>query len=413
MANIYLVVVIIILAANFCLTFITETLNLKNITPEMPDEFTGYYDADKYKKSQDYLRENTKFDITSDAILLAATLLFIIAGGFNFADKIARGVSSEYYFTGLIFAGLLMLLSGIANIPFSAYHTFVIEEKFGFNKTTAKTFILDILKSWLLAAVIGGAVFTFILWVFEKAGNFAWLFCWLGTGIIEIFLMFIAPVVLMPIFNKFLPLEEGELKSAIENYAEGENFRISGVFKMDGSKRSSKSNAFFTGLGKFRRIVLFDTLIKNHTVQEIVAVLAHEVGHFKKKHILKFLLISLAASGVMFFILSLFVENRSISEAFKMDNVSVYAGIFFFMFFYAPINFALSIAINIFSRKFEYDADRYAVQSQGNSEAFITALKKLSVDNLANLNPHPLKIFLEYTHPPILDRIKAIREHRA
>ena len=408
--NIYFFALVVILLGNFLLTLVIESLNLKNITQTLPEEFTGYYDAAKYKKSQDYLKKNTEFDLISDGFFLMLTLIFITAGGFNLIDKIARSLTSGYYFSGLVFAGILMMVSSLIKIPFSAYHTFIIEEKFGFNKTTVKTFALDILKGWLLAAILGGLIFCFILWIFGKAGNSAWLLCWLGTGIIEIFLMFIAPVVLMPLFNKFLPLEDGELKTAIEDYAQAANFKISGIFKMDGSKRSTKSNAFFTGLGRFRRIVLFDTLIKNHTVDEIIAVLAHEIGHFKKKHILKFIGISILMSGLMFFILSLFVTSRGIFEAFRMENISVYAGIFLFMFFYAPINSALSVIVNVISRKFEYEADGYAVKSQKKPEVFITALKKLSVDNLANLTPHPLKVFLEYSHPPILSRIRAIRD---
>ena len=212
--------------------------------------------------------------------------------------------------TGLIFAGILLLLSQLIHIPFSAYATFVIEEKYGFNRTTVKTFIMDIFKSWLLMAVIGGVVFSIVLWFFEKTGTWAWLYCWGAMIIIQLFLSFIAPVVIMPIFNKFYPLEESELKSTIEDYARAQKFKIKGVFKMDASKRSSKSNAFFTGFGKFRRIVLFDTLIEKHTVDELVSVLAHEMGHYKKKHIITSMIISILTTGLMFFILSLFLNNR-------------------------------------------------------------------------------------------------------
>jgi STE24 endopeptidase len=296
------------------------------------------------------------------------------------------------------------------NIPFSAYRVFVIEEKYGFNKTTLKTFLFDILKSWLLSALIGGLVFACVLWIFEKTGDFAWLLCWAAISVFYLFLAFIAPAVIMPLFNKFIPVEDGELKNALENYAKEQSFKMKGLFKMDGSKRSTKSNAFFTGFGKYRRIVLFDTLIEKHTVDELVSVLAHEMGHFKLGHIYKSILLELANTGLMLFILSFFVKAPGIFEAFKMRNISVYAGMLFFGFLYSPVNTVVSIAANILSRKHENEADRFSINTYKKPEAMIEALKKLTVDNLSNLTPHPLKVFLEYSHPPVLERIRAIRE---
>lgn len=408
--NTYLLIILIIIVGDYLLDFIVETLNVKHVKTELPKEFEDYYDAEKYKKAQDYLKETTRFGIITATITTPITLAFILIGGFNYVDQIARGFQLSPIPTGLIFAGILMFASQILSIPFSVYSTFVIEEKYGFNLTTVKTFILDILKSWLLIAIIGGIVFSIILWFFAKAGDLAWIYCWLVVVLVQLVLTFIAPVVIMPLFNKFFPLDDSELKTAIENYAKSQKFKLKGVFTMDASKRSSKSNAFFTGFGRFRRIVLFDTLIKKHTVDELVSVLAHEMGHYKKKHILKSILLSIITTGLMFFILSLFINNEGLFSAFKMAHTSIYASLFFFAFLYTPINLVISIFSKILSRKHEYEADLYASTTYGKSESMISALKKLTVDNLSNLTPHPLNVFLNYSHPPVLERIQAMRK---
>jgi STE24 endopeptidase len=407
--NGFLLIILAVLIGAYLLDLIVDTLNVRHVTTVLPEEFEGYYDADKYKKSQRYLRENTRFGIISDTVTTPITIAFILFGGFNTVDQFARGFNLGSILTGLIFAGVLLLASQILSIPFSIYSTFVIEEKYGFNKTTPKIFILDILKSWLLIAVIGGIVLSVVLWFFEKAGPLAWLYCWFAVTLFQIFLMFIAPVVIMPIFNKFIPLEEGELKQAIEDYARSQEFKLKGIFTMDGSKRSTKTNAFFTGFGRFRRIVLFDTLVEKHTVKELVSILAHEMGHYKKKHILKSICISILSTGLMFGILSLFLKNRGLFAAFKMQEISIYASLLFFGFLYSPIQMVLSIFGNMLSRRHEYDADEYAVKTYNASASMIAALKKLSVENLSNLTPHPLKVFLSYSHPPVLERIRAIR----
>ena len=407
--NGFLLIILAVLIGAYLLDLIVDTLNVRHVTTVLPEEFEGYYDADKYKKSQMYLRENTRFGIISDTVTTPITIAFILLGGFNTVDQFARGFNLGSILTGLIFAGVLLLASQILSIPFSIYSTFVIEEKYGFNKTTPKIFILDILKSWLLIAVIGGIVLSVVLWFFEKAGPLAWLYCWFAVTLFQIFLMFIAPVVIMPIFNKFIPLEEGELKQAIEDYARSQEFKLKGIFTMDGSKRSTKTNAFFTGFGRFRRIVLFDTLVEKHTVKELVSILAHEMGHYKKKHILKSICISILSTGLMFGILSLFLKNRGLFAAFKMQEISIYASLLFFGFLYSPIQMVLSIFGNMLSRRHEYDADEYAVKTYNASASMIAALKKLSVENLSNLTPHPLKVFLSYSHPPVLERIRAIR----
>ena len=408
--NTYLTIILFIMIVSYFLNLIIDILNVRHLKTALPEEFKGFYDAEKYKTSQEYLRENTKFEIVEKTIITPILIAFILFGGFNIIDRFARNFNFGAIVTGLIFAGILILASQIINMPFSIYSTFVIEEKYGFNKTTIKTFILDILKSCILVAVIGSIILSIVLWFFEKTGSLAWLYCWIIITLLQIFLMFIAPVVIMPIFNKFSPLKEGALKKAISDFADSQDFKMKGVFTMDGSKRSTKSNAFFTGFGKFRRIVLFDTLIEKHTVDELVSVLAHEIGHYKKRHVLKSIMISIFTTGLMLFILSLFINNKGLFDAFKMDETSIYGGLIFFGFLYAPIEMILGIFGNMRSRRQEYDADAFAVESYRKPESMISALKRLSVENLSNLTPHPLMVFFSYSHPPVLERIRSIRK---
>jgi STE24 endopeptidase len=409
--NVYLAAILAILIASFLLDLVADLLNLRHINPELPAEFKDVYDPLKYGKSQDYLRENTKLSLLTDGLMTAVTIVFILFGGFNSVDRFARSFHLGQISTGLIFAGGLICLSRLCHIPFDAYRTFVIEEKFGFNRTTPRTFITDMVKKWLLGALLGGMLFSAVIWIFREAGQLAWLYCWVIAALFQLFIIFIAPAVIMPIFNKFTPLEEGDLKAAIEEYAGSRGFKMKGIFRMDASRRSSKSNAFFTGFGKFRRIVLFDTLIQKHTVPELVSVLAHEMGHYRKKHVLASALIMIMTTGLMLFILSLFINNRGLFEAFRMSNVSIYASIFFFGFLFIPVQTALSIFTNFVSRRHEYEADAYSASTYGNPGAMIFALKKLSVDSLSNLTPHPFKVFLDYSHPPVLQRVSALRKH--
>jgi len=407
--NIYLVIILFIIIGSYLLDTIVETVNVRHARTDLPEEYEGYYDAETYRKAQSYLKENTRFGIVAATVTTPIIIAFILVGGFNLVDQFTRSFQFGPIPTGLIFAAILLLSSQIIGIPFSIYSTFVIEEKYGFNRTTVRTFALDILKSWLLAAVIGGGIFSIVLWLFDKAGDWAWAYCWVVVALFQMVLVFVAPVVILPLFNKFHPLGDGELKTAIDNYAKSQDFKMRGVFKMDASKRSTKSNAFFTSFGRFRRIVLFDTLIKRHTLDELVSILAHEMGHYRRKHILKAILMSITTTGLLFFLLSLFINNEGLFSAFKMQNVSIYASLFFFGFLYEPIDMVLSIFSNILSRKHEYEADVYAVSTYGQPESMISGLKKLTVDNLSNLTPHPLKVFLSYSHPPVLERIRAIR----
>lgn len=407
--NIYFILIFIILIGNYLLNLIVDYLNVNNLKLELPGEFQGYYDAQKYALSQSYLKENTFFEKIKDTFYLLITLVFISMGGFNYVDLLARQYNLNPIITGLIFTGFIGLGSSLIDLPFSLYHTFVIEKKYGFNRTTVLTFFLDKIKVLILTVIIGSVVLYCIYWFFYTTGSLAWFYCWLCIIFFQLFFVYITPLVIMPLFNKFIPLGEGTLKEAIQNYVKTDHFQIQGIYKMDGSKRSTKSNAFFTGFGKFKRIVLYDTLIERHTVEELVSILSHEIGHYKKRHILKNLLFSFVSMGVMLYILSLFINNKELFEAFKMEHVSIYAGIIFFSFLYTPVTFFLHIILNRFSRKYEYEADTYSIKHYQHTDAFISALKKLSTDNLTNLTPHPLKVFLEYSHPPILDRIQKIK----
>ncbi|MBC8206093.1 MAG: M48 family metallopeptidase [Kiritimatiellaeota bacterium] len=407
--NGYLIFILALLIFSRILSLIVERLNLSNLSTEIPEEFRGVYDEEKYAKSQNYLKDNTRFGELQANLMLPLTIAFILLGGFRWVNGIAQAASDHMIVQGLVFGAVLMLLSQIVGLPFSIYSTFVIEERYGFNKTTAKTFVLDILKGWLLTVLLGAPIFALILWIFN-AVPMAWLWAWGSLSAIQLFILFIAPVVILPLFNKFTPLEDGELRSSIDDFAKAQDYTVSGVFKIDGSRRSTKANAYFTGFGKTKRIALFDTLIEKQSVPELVAVLAHEVGHCKKGHIKKGIIISLASSLLMFFILSLFISRPGLHEAFQIDGTPLYAGLIFFGFLYAPISMILGIANSMLSRKHEFEADAFAAETTGRPTDLISALKKLSVDSLSNLTPHPLKVVLEYSHPPVLERIKALRK---
>lgn len=406
--NVYLLIILALLILKWLLSLIVETLNLRNLSTEIPEEFKGVYDAEKYATSQRYLKDNTRFGQIQAAIMLPLTIAFILLGGFSWINGIAQASSEHMIVQGLVFGGILMLISQIVSLPFSIYSTFVIEERYGFNKTTTKTFVADIFKGLLLTVLLGAPIFALILWIFNSV-TMAWLWAWMALSAIQLFILFIAPVVILPLFNKFTPLEDGELRSSIDDFAKAQAYTISGIFKIDGSKRSTKANAYFTGFGKTKRIALFDTLIEKQSVPELVAVLAHEIGHCKRGHIKKSIIISLASSLLMFFILSLFISQQGLYDAFGISGTPLYAGLIFFGFLYAPINMILSIANSILSRKHEFEADAFAAETTGKPNDLISALKKLSVDSLSNLTPHPLKVFLEYSHPPVLERIKALR----
>lgn len=411
--NIYAIIILATLLFDYVLNIIADTLNVKAMKKELPGEFQGVYDEEAYQKSQEYTKVNTRFGLITSSFGLAVTLAFWFLGGFNYLDQIVRGWAFPAIVTGLVYIGILILLRSLISLPFSIYSTFVIEERFGFNKTTPATFIGDLIKGTALGIIIGGPLLAAILTFFQYTGVYAWLYCWIGTTVFTLIIQFIAPTWIMPLFNKFTPLEDGELKQSIMDYARSVNFTLDNIFVMDGSKRSSKSNAFFTGFGKHKRVALFDTLIEKHTVPELVAILAHEIGHYKKKHILKGMIISILHMGVMFLLLSFFISSKGLFDAFYMSQPSIYAGLIFFGMLYSPIELILSIFMQMFSRKNEYEADHFAATTVGDSENMVSALKKLSRDNLSNLTPHDFYVFLNYSHPTVLQRIKAIRKTKS
>ena len=408
--NAYAWIILFFLLAGFILETSADILNLKNLRDQLPEEFAGVWDSEKYEKSQQYLAANTRLGFVSSSFFLVVLLVFWFAGGFNYVDQAARSLGFGPTLSGLAFFAILAVANGVLSIGFSVYSTFVIEEKFGFNKTTVKTFIVDRIKGCILAIILGGPLLAGILFFLESAGPLAWLYCWIAAAAFILLIQLIAPTVVMPLFNKFLPLENDELKDAVLDYTKSVEFPLDNLFMMDGSKRSSKSNAFFAGFGKRRRVALFDTLIERHTIPELVAVVAHEVGHYKKKHIIKGMIIGILHLGLMFFLLSLFLSQKGLFDAFFMDNASVYAGLIFFSLLFSPIETILGIGLNIMSRKHEYEADEFAAKTTGRPQAMIDALIKLSRDNLSNLAPHPFFVFMNYSHPPVLERIRALRK---
>jgi len=406
--NFIAAIIFTVIFAEFVLNFISDLLNLRMLRSDLPDAFRGWYDADRYIKSQEYLKVTTRFGWVVSSFGLVIFLVFWFSKGFPLVDRWVQAYHQGPVITGIIYIGVLVILKALISLPFSIYSTFVIEERFGFNKTTWSTFIKDFIKGLLLAVILGGPLLAGILAFFEYAGAGAWLYCWIAVALYMLAVQYIAPTWIMPLFNKFTLLEEGELKRAIFSYARSIDFPLENVFVMDGSKRSKKSNAFFTGFGKHRRIVLFDTLIKQHKVSELVAVLAHEMGHYKKKHIQKTLIIGIAQMGIMFFLLSIFISYQGLFDAFYMDKKSIYAGLIFFGLLYSPVELFTGILMQMLSRKNEYEADKFSVETTRDKSSMVNALKKLSVHNLSNLLPHPMYVFLNYSHPPVLKRIEVI-----
>ena len=407
--NVFFIIIIIALFFEFFIYNLCRFLDIKNISTSLPGEFINYYDEAKYKKSQKYLISNTKFNYITSSFDLLITLGIIFSGFFNIIDLWVRSFNYSSMISGVLFFGVLFLLQDIISTPLSIYKTFVIEEKFGFNKTSIKTYFLDKLKSYILLIIFGTIIFSIILFFFENYGSNAWIYAWL---IISVFMVLIQPIFTLfiaPLFNKFSPIEEGSLKNKITDFAKQVNFPISRIDIMDGSKRSSKSNAYFSGLGKNKRIALFDTLIENHSEDELLSIIAHEIGHYKKKHNIKGIILGVLQVGLLFFLLSLFINNRMLFDVFSMENLSIYASLLFFTMLYSPIELIMSFITNTISRKHEFEADAFAKESIGSSKFLIEALKKLTVTNLGNLKPHPLTVKLNYSHPPVLERIQALK----
>lgn len=400
------------------LDFVSTLLNLKALDPQLPVEFQGVYDEEKYARSQEYTRESARFGIITSIYSLSLLMAFWFGGGFGWLDETLRSTDLNETLRGLCFIGALFIGNTLLNLPFEIYDTFVIEEKFGFNKTTPKTFIIDQVKGLLLGVAIGAPLLALVLWIFGSVSN-AWLWAWLAFTGFQLLMMYLAPTFILPLFNKFEPMEDGELKSKIQEMAKHCEFPLTEIHVMDGSKRSTKSNAFFTGFGKRKKIALFDTLINNHGNDELLGVLAHEIGHFKKKHIIQRMVFSIVQTAVIFFLLGIVTDTnpdnafpRELFNAFGVEAISTYAGLVFFMLLFSPVSRVLGVIGNLSSRKHEFEADAYAADAQGTPDHLIKALKKLAADNLSNLTPHPFPVFMDYSHPPMLVRIEALKKLR-
>ena len=384
-----------------------DYINLRAQRKDIPDEIAGFYDREKYLKSLDYQLELTKFGFLTAAFGFTLSLLMLLFGGFGMIDYWLRFYFHNDIILALVFFGILILASDLLTLPFQWHSIFVIEEKYGFNKTTIKLFITDKLKGYLLGSIIGGLLVALLITLIQQIGPDFWVWFGIIAALFILMVNMFYTSLLLPLFNKLTPLQEGELKSAIESFAKKVNFPLDNIYIMDGSKRSKKANAFFSGIGKKKKIVLYDTLITNHTTEELVAVLAHEVGHFKKKHIVLSYVISVLQVFFMLFILSRMVFNENLSFALGGNQQAIHLNLVAFGILFSPISGITGLLMSLLSRKNEFEADAYA-KEKFNGKALADALKKLSVDSLSNLYPHPLYVFFHYSHPPLLKRLQAI-----
>ncbi|MEC7747219.1 MAG: M48 family metallopeptidase [Candidatus Neomarinimicrobiota bacterium] len=410
MEQTYYLIIIFALAVEYLLSTVSSILDMGNIVEEVPADFQDVYDREKYARSQSYLRDRTRFGIFSSTFSLLLILVVIHTGLFGVLDQFVRVQTNQPILAGLLFFGIIFIIQDIISLPFSIYSTFVIEEKFEFNRTTPKIFVIDKLKGYALTVILGSAVIVPILFFFERFGPRGW---WIAWGLVTLFMIAVQPLfvhVIAPLFNKFTPLEEGELRLAIEEYSEKVKFPIGRIDVMDGSKRSGHSNAYFSGLGKSRRIALFDTLLEKHTTEEIISVVAHEVGHYKRKHIIKGTALGILETGVMLFIFNLIMKDAALFAVFGVSDISVYGGLVFFAMLYAPVSMITSLLTTAVSRKNEFEADTFSLETTKNPQALVNMLKGLAANNLAHLTPHPLKVFLSYSHPPVISRIAAVTQ---
>ncbi len=395
--------IIFILIISFIIDKFLDALNAKHYNDPVPQELYDVYDQEDYLKSQRYKKANDRFSSIASSFSLIVTLLFFYLDGFAFVDEWARTFSDNSIIIALIFFGSIMFASDLLSTPFGYYHTFIIEEKYGFNKTSLKIFFLDKIKGWLMSAVLGGLLLSIIIWFYESAGSNFWIYAW---GIITVFVLFMNLFyarLIVPLFNKQTPLSDGSLKTKIKDYAQKVGFQLDKIVVIDGSKRSTKANAYFSGFGSEKRVTLFDTLIDDLEEEEIVAVLAHEVGHYKKKHILFNLIISTLIMGFTFWLLSLLIGSPLLSEALNVYTPSFHIGLIAFGILYSPISELTGLVMNFISRKFEYQADNYAKETFDGAP-LISGLKKLNKNSLSNLTPHPAYVFVHYSHPTLLQR---------
>lgn len=407
--SLYLSIILLIVVLDFLWTQYLAYRNRKRMSPEIPSQLEGIYDKEEYIKQQAYQKVNSRFSLYTSLFSFVILLFVLCLGLFGWLDELLRQYITNEIFLSLAFFGIVYLLNEIITLPFAYYSTFVIEERFGFNKSTKTIFWLDQLKGLLLAVVLGGAILALIAWLYTAIGELAWLYAWAAITVFSLFMTLFYSNIIVPLFNKQTPLGEGELRDAIEAFAQKAGFAINNIYVMDASKRSTKANAYFTGFGAKKRIVLFDTLINDLDKDEIVAVLAHEIGHYKKKHTLQGMFISICYTGIMLFLLSLLLDNKDIAVALGGQSASFHLGLIAFSIFFTPVSFVINVLSSIHSRKNEYQADGYAA-GFGLADSLISGLKKLSVKSLSNLNPDSLYVFFNYSHPTLLQRIKAIKK---
>ncbi|MDP4624779.1 MAG: M48 family metallopeptidase [Akkermansiaceae bacterium] len=410
--NAIAILIVISLFLLWNLEFIATLLNIKTFPSTPPPELEGLMDQEKLDQARSYLATNSRFDLIRASFSLAVLLGFWFIGGFAYTDTLARSLADNEILAGLIFLSALFLAQNLISLPFDYYETFVIEQKFGFNKSTPALFFTDRIKGLLLAAVLGLPLLAGILWIFHEVPN-AWLWAWAFVTAFQLILTYLAPSLILPLFNKFTPMEDGELKTDIEALGDKCGFPLHGVFTIDGSKRSTKANAYFTGFGKHKKIALFDTLIEKSSNPEILAILAHEIGHFRLGHIKQRLFVGILQMALIFFLIGLATDPngafaKMLHEAFFVTEISPHVGLVLFTILLEPASKLLSVLANAWSRKHEFEADAYASQSTGTPEALATALKKLSSDHLSHPAPHSLRIALDYSHPPLLQRLKAL-----
>ena len=402
-------IIIAILVVDFALERYLDYLNTTRWSDQLPEEVKGIYDEEDYRKQQAYSKTNHRFHSLTSSLSFLLILFMLFVKGFALLNSMATAITGNPILSALIFFGLLMLASEFLSMPFEFYHTFVIEERFGFNKVTGPVFIFDKIKSWLLGGILGGGLLSLIIFIYQKAGDNFWIYAWIVVSAFSIFMAMFYSSLIVPLFNKQTPLEDGELRQAISDFATKAKFKLDNIYVIDGSKRSTKANAYFAGLGPKKRIVLYDTLIKDMEIPELVAVLAHEIGHYKKKHILLSLILGILQTGIVLYIFSAFIGSPALSQALGVEKPSFHIGMIAFGILYTPLSTLIGIGMNMLSRSFEYAADAFAAR-QYNGEALASALKKLSVKNLSNLRPHPAYVFVHYSHPTLLQRLAAMKK---
>lgn len=403
----YLIIGLVIF--NYLFSTVLDFINGKNWRTEIPPVMKDYYDEDKYLKAKNYSKEKGKVSLISSTLSTLITLLFLIFNGYGWLDNFISIYYDIPFLKSGIFFLVLFILSDFISIPFSCYNTFVIEEKYGFNKTTVKTFVLDKIKGYLLTLIIGGILLLGAIYIVSLLENGFWFWIWISLSVIMLLVNMFYADLIVPIFNKLTPLEAGSLRKKIESYTKKVGYSLKNIYIIDGSKRSSKANAFFSGLGPRKTIALYDTLVEKHTEEELVAVLAHEVGHYKKKHVFTSLFLTISQLGLMCFLLEICLKVGEIPQALGGKEMVFHLGLVAFGILYSPIGTILSITMNINSRKNEFEADDYAKTTYSGA-ALELALKKLSVDSLSNLYPHPFYTFIHYSHPPLLKRLSALNE---